>query len=361
MSTLLIEVNGTQYSNFKSASVRLQLDAIAGNFDFVAVSKKTEPLPIKLNDECSIIVDDEKVLTGFVESVDVDYDATSHSINITGRSKTADIIDSMINSLEIKPPITLKAVIEKVIVHIGAEIKIIENTTVEKFNSAEDLLSPEIGQNAFEFIEKLARKRQVLLTCNGEGNIVITQSSSDSAPIGLQNIIDGNENNIESASVSYDSTERFGKYVSKSQLNLTALNVSGKASSKDIVNQKSSDVIDEQVRQSRQFVIQAESASSDQQNQKRAQWEANIRKTRSIVYSTVFNGFGVNGKIWMPNQLTSIKDEFAGINAEMLLNSVIFSQDGYSANTSLAFVEKDAYTLKLNEPIKGNVLGEGLV
>ena len=46
-------------------------------------------------------------------------------------------------------------------------------------------------------------------------NVVITQSGSGAAATGLQNVIGGNENNIESASVSYDSADRFGKYVLK--------------------------------------------------------------------------------------------------------------------------------------------------
>lgn len=360
MSELLLEVNGVQYSNFETADVSLQMDTVADTFNFTAISTEKNPLPFKLNDSCVISADGQKILTGFIESISVDYDSSSHSIALSGRSKTADIVDSMINALEIKPPITLKSVIEKVISHIGASIAVVDSVgNLEKFNAAEDLLSPAVGQNAFEFIEKLARKRQVLLTCNGDGNIVITRSGTDTAPSGIQNVIAGDANNVQSASVSYDSTDRFGKYISKSQLNLTALNAAGLASASDIVSQKSSPVIDNEIRQSRQLVIKAESSSSDEQNQKRIQWEANIRKTRSTVYSTGMNGFSYGGKLWLPNQLASVKDDFAGINAEMLVNSVRFSISPTGSDTSLAFVNKDAYTLKLNEPTKGSVLGAG--
>lgn len=361
MSDLLLEVNGARYSNFESASVSLQLDAIADSFSFTAISTKNQALPFKLNDACVITVDGEKVLTGFIESISVDYDSGSHSIALAGRSKTADIVDSMINSLEIRPPVTLKAVIEKVIAHIGATISVVDSVgTLEAFNVAEDLLSPEVGQNAFEFIEKLARKRQVLLTCNGLGSVVITRSGTERAPTGIQNVIGGGTNNIESASVSYDSTDRFGRYVSKSQLNLAALNAAGITDAAEIVSQKSPVIIDNQIRQSRQLVIQAESASSDQQNKKRIEWEANIRKTRSTVYSTTMSAFGFNGKLWKPNQLVSVRDDFAGINAQMLVNNVTFSQSASGSDAVLAFVNKDAYTLKLNEPTKGDVLGAGL-
>ncbi len=363
MNTILLEVNGKQYSNFESLDIMLQLDAIAGQFNFIAVSTEDAPLPFKLDDSCSIFINSEKVLTGFIENISVDYDSQSHFISISGRSKTSDIIDSMINALEITAPISLKAIIEKVISHIGADISVVDAVgNVELFNSAEDLISPEVGENAFGFIEKLARKRQVLLTGNGDGNIVIVNPGTDTAPVGLQNVIGGNQNNIETGSVSYDSTNRFGKYITKSQLNMTALNLSGNTDNKKIVDQKSSPVIDEGIRQSRQLVLQAESASSDEQNQKRAEWEANIRKTRSQVYSTTHPDFGFNDKLWAPNQLTPINDDFAGINAQMLLNTVRFSQNTESgSHVVLAFVDKNSYTLLLNEPEKGNVKGEGLI
>lgn len=361
MSTILIEVNGIEYKNFKSASVSLQLDAIAGFFGFDAVSTKARPLPIRQGDECRIVVDGEPVMTGYIETVNVDYSSNNHSIGISGRSKTADIIDSTINTLEIKPPISLRSAILKVISHIGASIDVIDNVgTLKRFNQAEDILSPEVGQNAFDFIEKLARKRQVLLTTDGDGNIVITRSGTDLAPVALQNVIGGANNNIEGASVSYNQTSRYNKYIVASQMNPVALNLSGDASAKTISDQKSDQVIDSEIRTSRQLIIQAENASSAGQALDRAKWEANIRKTRSIVYSTTLPNFSEGGKLWMPNQLTSIKDDFAGIDAEMLVNTVTFSLDTSGASTDLAFVDKNAYTLKLQEPEKGESKGVGL-
>ena len=186
------------------------------------------------------------------------------------------------------------------------------------------------------------------------------RSGLETPPSGLQNIIGADDNNIQSANVTYNDSNRFGKYVAKSQLNLVALNASGSTDSKNIVSQKSPNVIDNEVRSSRQLVIQSESTSSDAELQKRIDWEANIRKTRSIVYATTVNYFSANGILWKPNQIVNIVDDFAGINAKLLINSVVFIQDGYSMSTSLAFVNKDAYTLELNEPTKGNILSEGI-
>lgn len=360
MSEIKIEVNGVDYENFESASIDTQLDAMSGAFDFEAVSTQKQPLPFKLDDLCVIKVDGFKLLTGFIEQISVNYESGSHSISLSGRSKTTDLIDSTINSLEIKPTISLKRVIEKVVSHIGSDVKVIDNVgNIAKFNKAEDILSPEVGGNAFEFIEKLARKRQVLLTTNGDGDVVIVKPAQDIAPVALQNIIGSDRNNIQSASVNYDSTGLYNRYIVSSQLNMTAINQSGSDSNNAIVNQKSPTIIDSEVRSSRQLVLQAENASSVGQSKDRAKWEANIRKTRSIVYSTSLPNFSFNGKLWEVNQLTQINDEFAGINEIMLLNSLTYSLAKSGSTLTMTFVNKDSYTLLLNEPSKGGQLGVG--
>ena len=360
MNTILILVRGKQFGNFESANVTTQLDALSGTFNFRAVTSPQDPLPFSMGDSCAIEINGVRVLTGYIENIYVDYDASSHTVAVSGRSKTADIIDSMIGALEITAPVSLKEVIEKVVANIQAPVKVVDNVgDLELFNEAEDYISPSVGENAFQFIEKLARKRQVLLTPNGYGNIVITRSGKTRAPGGLQKVINGDRNNIETGSVSYNSRERFNRYLLKSQLNIAALNFSGDADAEDIVDQDSGEVIDEGVRASRQLVLQAESASSDEQTLVRAQWEANIRKARSIVYSATVSLFGVGGTLWSVNQLARVKDDFAGIDADKLINNVTFSQDTGGSYTTLALVDRNAYTLKLNEPDEGNEDGIG--
>ena len=54
------------------------------------------------------------------------------------------------------------------------------------FSDAEDLASPEPGENAFAFIEKYAKKRQVLLTSDSSGRIVIDANSGIKADGAVQ-------------------------------------------------------------------------------------------------------------------------------------------------------------------------------
>jgi len=345
-----LEVNGIEYSNFTAASCEIRLDALCNQFSFEAVAPNGEPLPFKGGEGCKVIVNGEVVLTGFIEVINVSYDGQSHTINISGRDKTADLLDSSIDKIDdIRgDELTLKALIESVIKSLGLDITVIDEVSPAPFNAAEDIVSPEPAENAFQFLEKYSRKRNVLLTSNGDGNIVIAANSGKTATGAVQHLIEADDNNVISSNFSYDTTGRYNAYKISSGLNPVALNLAGDTGLASLVNQGGG-VFDGEVRQGRQLVIIAESPFSDTPCKDRAKWEADIRKARGLLYSAVVPSFSVdgeNGELWQVNRIYRIVDDFVGKIEPMLCNSVTFT---YSAsegkNTALSFVDQKAYTL----------------
>ncbi len=354
--TMTLEVNGVQFDNFTAASCQIRLDALTNTFSFEAVAAEGVPLPFKGGEACRVIVDDIPVLTGFIEVVDVSYNAGDHTITVQGRDKTGDLLDSNISELsDLRAPITLKQIIEKVIANIGADIKVIEEVTTAPFDAAQDIAAPEPGDNAFDFIEKYSRKRQVLLTSDGDGNVVITSGSTQQVVGSIQHIIGASDNNVISSSFSFDTTGRFNVYKFASQLNLVALNAAGVTGLDPVVNQ-SGEVSDPDVRKGRQLVLISEAPFSDDQNESRAKWEANIRKARGLVYSAVVSRYTVDptdltSDLWRINRLNQIVDDYLGKSEPMLCNSVTFTLDvAGGEQTSLGFVDQKAYSLELTKP-----------
>lgn len=346
-----IEVNSQPYTNFISASAEIRLDALTNTFIFVASADKNESLPFTGNEPCRILVDGEPQITGFIEIVEINYSSQSHTITIQGRGKTAGLIDSTLDSLsDIRPPIGLRGIIQKVIDQIGLDIKIIEETSTELFNESEDLAGPEPGENAFEFIEKFSRKRQVLLTENGDGNLVITQSSNERFGINLTNIIGNPDNNILSANFSYDYTGRYNFYKFVSAQNPIPLINAGETDLTSLVDQGGG-VRDPASRVGRQLILVAESPYSNAECEKRSRWEANIRKTRSRVYIATVDGFRADNELWRVNRLVNIRDDFCKVDGSMLINTVTFDYNNDDGSlTTLGFVESNSYTLEFSEP-----------
>jgi len=359
-----IEVDGVQYADFAAASVVSRLDALSNTFAFEATSEEARPLPFLGGEACSVWVDGEKVLTGSIELVNVSGDKESHKIDIQGMDKTGDLLYSSIGSIsDFRPPMTLKKAIERIISHLGASIFVVDLVSPDSFNSAEDLAAPEPGQNAFEFIEILARKRQVLLTSDEEGNVVITSSHGEVVGATLQHRVDDNSNNVLSYAVSYDSTGRFNAYKSMSQLNPTPLVLAGGTGVDAIVDQQSKIVVDQQIRAGRQFILVAESMYSSAEGEKRILWERNVRRARGRVYSATVHGHrNQTGNLWRINEVVLVADEYAGVEASMLVNSVTYGVDEDEGTyTALSLVEKNAYSIAAAEPQEvEEKMGDGL-
>lgn len=352
--SIRLKVNGVEYENFESASVDIRLDALCRAFSFTATATADQPLPFKGGAACEVIVDGELVLTGHIEVISVTYDSGSHSINVQGRDRTADLLDSTLGAIDDlrTDSFTLKQLIEAVIKSLGLSLTVIDEANPPPFNPAEDLAAPEAGDHAFDFIEKYSRKRQVLLTSNAYGNIVISKNTGRSAAGAVQHIIGAEDNNVLRSNFAYDITGRYRSYRVVSGMNPVALNEAGGTDLASLVDQAGG-VSDLEIRAGRQLIIVSETAFASDNCGARAKWEADIRKARGLTYSASVSGFrvaGDTGALWQVNRVYQIVDDYIGKVEPMLCNSITFSYDLNSGSeTALGFVRRNAYTLDLSD------------
>lgn len=350
---ITLEVNGNRFDGFTEVSVFRSVETISGSFSFSATNDDVVSFPIEAGNACKVFINNDDIIDGFVESLQVSYDAGIHSISINGRDKTADVIDSsVVGKKEFVGPISLKDIIETAL--SGNEIPgisvINQAGSIARFKEGE-FFSAEIGTTVFEFIEKYARKRQVLLTTDGSGNIVLARAGTDTAITTLQNIKGGTENNILSANINYDFTQRFNKYTMESQLNPSAFSFGADVDNANVVNQSGTDT-DDKIRESRQLQIMSGSSDDSGDLANLATWHANLRRARSVDYSIVVQGFHQDEaltRLWIPNQLVQIVDEFADVSATLLIRSVEYNFNLTNGSTTIiSLVDKDAYTLEAN-------------
>lgn len=312
---------------------------------------------IKCGSNVKATINGFPILSGYVEKISPSVSASDHSVSIEGRDITADLIDSTLNagSVELVPPVTLEQIIARVQTAVGTEIKVINEVPGLKPYGLDELVSYKAGDAAFSFLEKFARKRQVLLNTDGKGAIVISRNSKESAPFSIVNRrVDNGANNVLSSSASYDFSERFRDYVVVSQANLVGSSNFGEPDLDAVVSVKSGVVTDTEVRKGRVLNIVAEKNSSIAEALERAKWEANIRKARSLKYSVTLDGITIPGtpNPYQINRLVEVIDEVANISSVMLIKSASFSVSASSSETSLELTSPDAYTLELEEPEK---------
>lgn len=381
-----LEVNNQTYSNFLSYSIEKDIENLCGTFSLeISASDEFGDLPITPNDAIRVTIDGEPVITGYVDEMTIDYSAESHTISLTGRDKTADFVDSKLDSKTFSPPIGFEELLRKLLRIVGYQvvpiptriglsatsnqISIINNYgPIPQFTTAEGI-QLRSSESAYELIKRCAEKRQILVNSDGNGNIVINRIGADIAPTILQNSkSESNNNNIKNGRARFSWQDRFRTYKIKS------MTTQGNSSTNILFNNDStvapnSDPIsttpqvgtatDPDVRATRIYSAIGSSAMTSADCRKRAEWEANIRKTKGFSYSCEVYGFRQNlneviaaNPLWKPNQLVYIFDEFADLDNEFLIKSVNYTQDlNKGSITKLELVDKDAYTTSIFEPL----------
>ncbi len=347
--TLRAVINGISYTDFKEYDISRSVEDVAGQFSITMTTQGNQGI-FQVGDKIIIYVNNTPILTGHIEKKKVGYDHQSHDIQIQGRDNVADLVDSTIgNKIEFKAPVTLEKVIQSVLSDIQMTgVKVVNKASGLKPFLQGEIVSGEIDETIFDFLEKYTRKRQVLMTTDGKGNLILTRAGTTQASTKLVHRVaeSGTEdNNILVSDVEYDDSKRFYLYRVHSQGNPSASANLGKTSNSEIVNRLGT-ANDLDVRHTRILDITAESATDTASLKERATWEATVRRARAISYSCTIQGHTItpNGKPWEPNLLVSINDEYALIAASLLIKSVnyILSLDDGNI-TQLELVHPDSY------------------
>ena len=346
-----LEVNNVLYTGFKSANVKRSLGSISGAFSVTVTNKPGQIYPIRRGDTCRLLINNTPVITGAVEIVNSSGSPGNNLITIQGRDKTRNIIDSCIGTDgEFKGGISLENLIRTAMTRVGITgISVINTVPGLRAFTELELNSDFITATLFNYFQGYAQKRQVLLTTDGNGNIVISRSGSNRISTLLLNKINGPNNNIKSYSLESDESKLYNTYIVHSQANISAsrkLGALDSASLQGVIGVAT----DSSIEAGRVLHINAEKSSTSAEAAQRAIWERDTRKAKALQYSCTVQGFTTDalGTPWTPNTIVSIEDDFADIKSEMLLVDVTYNLtlDGGS-QTTLRFVDKDSYNLQL--------------
>ena len=286
---LEIRHNGRAYTLWESATFRRSLDTNCGEFSFVSSNPFNSSYPLRIGDRIQCIVNGRSVINGFIDKITASGDINGHRLNIQGRDKVSDLIDSSVpdSVKSISGPISLKSMAERIISALGANIKVIDDTGgIDEFGAG-DLQAAQSGQGCMDFLVSFARKRQVYLITNGDGDLVIFKPRGQKLGTPLIHRQENPSNNVKSASLDIDISGRFNQYVVRSQNNFASDPFAGYDQSSVAVTGNSED---DEIRSSRRLEIQAEEAMTAAECEQRADEESNLRRAKGLRYSATLVG-----------------------------------------------------------------------
>ena len=171
MNVMTLLIDGERYGGWKTIRVTRGLERAAA--DFALSVSSVEPWPIYTGAECQIYIDNDLVLNGWVDAYRPGCSSTDHRIEITGRSKTCDFVDSSVTMDGGQlTGLTLRAV---------AEV-LAEPFRLQVLAEEEGEPVPEVqvqqSEACFRLVERLARLQELLVTDDAEGRLVLTRAGN---------------------------------------------------------------------------------------------------------------------------------------------------------------------------------------
>lgn len=341
-------LNNKIYEGWKNVSVTKRIDSVAGVFQITLHQKfsidRTD-WEFKPGERAHMHLGKNAIFEGYIDTMNVSFGANSRNLTISGRDKTADLVDcSVLDTYEFTKPLIFTEVATKICSPFG--IKVLAQTDVgDPFNE----VSVKPGEKAYALLSRLASQRGLLLYSSTHGNLIINKRGAVRASTELVEGV-----NILEASMSSDNSERFSQYVVKGQNN-------GLIGSKpEDATEAEGSATDSGIFRYRPYVLISESSADNKASKERAEWEATYRSAKSLTISVKVPEWRQrDGSLWGVNQLVYLDSPSLGLKSQFLVNAVSFSlSPETSRETTLELVRKDAYervreVSASNDPLAG--------
>ena len=334
---ITIRINNKRFTDFTEASVDVMMDSLCRGFSITT----DKDVKLSSGSKIEVFIDNEQYIDGFIDNNPKKDGRDGFSITATGRDMTCDLVDSCVPDevKTMKKGINLPTMTSQTINALGLNIKVVDTVGSKPFGKAE-VEAIESGAKSFEMLTAYAKKRAIYFR-SGVGSIILYRIESVSPDF---EFIKGK--NVVDSSAEMDLSERYNKYVVKSQLQSRSGYGSGEQYQHGMA-------IDNDIREGRFLEIVAEENMTSEECKTRAEAEANIRRAMSFSYSVEVDGHSQNGVVYDITKGARVVDKKLDVNGTLLITAVSFRTSKESGDTtSLTLSYPDAFGEKANMDAK---------
>lgn len=324
-------VNNQAFDGWEQVSVTKSLESIANQFSVTLFDKfegLREDWPLKPGSDVQVNINGQRVMTGRIEKLSVNYTDEARGFTISGRSKPGDLVDCMHTGPAEYINISLDKLAEALVAPFGLKVFLsVEPKVIAKF-------SVKPGETVFEALDRAARTQGFFFVSTRAGNIRLTRAARARAATSLEQDV-----NVLSATADYDDSHRHDQYIVKGQTSGSP-DFNGAS-----VTQPEGTAKDVGVKRHRPFIMIAEGNADAAQSKTRAEWEASSRLAKAIRVSADVQGWTQStGDLWDINQVTNFKSKFLGLNRDLLITGVTHTDSATAGKTtSITLVDPQSY------------------
>ncbi len=327
-----LKIGKLAYGGWTEIAVTRSMEVIAGAFELTVTERwpgQQARAAIAPGDACELTIGGETIITGWVDEVEPDYDATSHHVAFRGRDATGDLVDcSALNSPGVWTGASLLDIATEICkpFHIGVRADVPTGSFA--------VFALQQGETAFEAIERMATRAGVLPVSDGHGGLVFTRSGVAGK---MQGVILGE--NILKGQGHFSNKDRYSQYIVLGQ------SPGGDYVAPAMLAAGKGEAFDKGITRYRPLIVMANVVDANLEIYRtRAQWEATVRMGRAWRHIITVQGWRDSaGVLWRPNCMTRLDDDFLGIHSEVLISGVRYMLNDQGTLAELTLTRREAF------------------
>lgn len=356
MPEFALQIGIYEIVGWQSVQIQRSLDTVADSFNVALsspFSSAATQVSIREGDPVEVTYDGILVLSGYIDEVDENSDATTFTLAISGRSKAKDLIDcSAIHkgAWRNKP---LDVIIEDIAEPFG----ILVATDLGLEMPIERSFRLQDGEKCWDAIERLVSDYGCRVVSRPDGTLVLTRTGRRVYP----DVVIERGVNVVSGGVKRTENERYSQYIFKASAAADDANYGADAVAAFALE-------DEGVSRYRPLVVHKEGKGGKLQSvlKQAASWERNTRagKAQTLSYRVLTPGDPArswempNGHgLWAPNLVVAVRDPNHIVDGLFLITSVTLARSNAGTTTQLELTHPEAYEPEKPPKKKGKKKG----
>lgn len=365
-----------EYNYWTSISITSELNTLARSF-LIGVTAKLPnsdrlSTKFKVGDPIQVYIDDDLVLSGYIDATPISYDSNSVTATISGRSKTEDLVDcnplpegqaisfsssfatanTRSNNLTYASANvtsrsftseTLGKVIATLVGGYGIKLKANNDSTITTKLAKKVKISVDSSKTVHEIIKDQVVQEDLTLTDDENGDLVIIKLGFDNA---AEHLTLGK--NIKSARASFDGSKLFSLYKCLG-------NQKGTTGNAGFKSQTDGECPDNLVTRNRYKILKAENNATKADCDQAAQNEAEYQRAqfKKVTY-TVVGWRQFNGELWCINQKVQVDDDLLDLHEEMVIQKVTYSLSSSGTTTQIEVVPIKGIKIEIKKGTEKN-------
>ena len=336
---LSLIVGNRSWEGWQRVSVARTMEGIPATFDIQVTEKYPTGLSIAIaaGDPCQVKIGGDLVITGYVDQYASAISPNDHTVRITGRSKSQDLVDcSAFMGSRDKPAFQYRGSA----VAIARELARQYDVTVGSI-AGDGVVIPQqninLGETPWELIDRIAKVSKFVVYDMPDGSVRFAQAGREEMASGFEM-----PGNVEAAAVTYSMNDRFSQYeahllstmVYANEFGVNATPVGGLVEDQGVSRFRKRYIISEQMMLGQPIVHD------------RAVWERNRRFGHSQQINIRCDAWrDAQGQLWAPNHLAPLRiPQLKAADATWLIASVNYTRDETGQHAQLVMMPVEAFS-----------------